>query len=87
MPAAYPYVWRDARYEDVRENRRVVSLAVVIPDSGLRHRGARSVGPGHRIAGGRDLLARLLAEFGELRAARRPTDDQWRARRARAGDP
>src|SRR5215208_340587 len=30
LDAGYPYVWVDARYEHVRENGRVVSMAVVV---------------------------------------------------------
>jgi putative transposase len=42
LDAEYPYVWLDARYEHVREDRRVQSMAVVIA-YGVRADGVREV--------------------------------------------
>jgi transposase-like protein len=42
LAAGYPYVWVDARYEHVRENGRVVSMAVVVA-YGVRTDGVREV--------------------------------------------
>ena len=42
LDAEYPYVWLDARYEHVRENGRVVSMAVVVA-YGVRADGVREV--------------------------------------------
>jgi len=42
LDGAYPYVWVDARYEHVRENGRVVSMAVVVA-YGVRADGVREV--------------------------------------------
>jgi putative transposase len=42
LDASYPYVWVDARYEHVRENGRVVSMAVVVA-YGVRADGVREV--------------------------------------------
>jgi transposase-like protein len=42
LEAAYPYVWIDARYEHVREDHRVQSMAVVIA-YGVRADGVREV--------------------------------------------
>lgn len=42
LDAAYPYLWLDARYEHVREDGRVLSMAVVIA-YGVRADGVREV--------------------------------------------
>src|SRR3954464_584063 len=42
LEAAYPYLWVDARYEHVREDHRVVSMAVIVA-YGVRADGAREV--------------------------------------------
>jgi putative transposase len=42
LDAAYPYVWVDARYEHVREDGRVVSMAVIVA-YGVRADGVREV--------------------------------------------
>ncbi len=42
LDAAYPYVWFDARYEHVREDNRVQSMAVVVA-YGVRSDGVREV--------------------------------------------
>lgn len=42
LDAAYPYLWVDARYEHVREDRRVLTMAVVIA-YGVRADGVREV--------------------------------------------
>ncbi len=42
LAAEYPYVWVDARYEHVREDNRVQSMAVVVAD-GVRADGVREV--------------------------------------------
>src|SRR4051794_16520676 len=42
LDAAYPYLWVDARYEHVREDGRVVSMAVVVA-YGVRADGVREV--------------------------------------------
>ena len=42
LEAEYPYVWLDARYEKVREDSRVQSMAVVVAD-GVRADGVRDV--------------------------------------------
>lgn len=42
LDAAYPYLWLDARYEKVREDHRVVSMATVVA-SGVRADGVRAV--------------------------------------------
>jgi len=42
LEAAYPYLWLDARYEKVREDHRVISMAVVVA-YGIRADGVREV--------------------------------------------
>jgi putative transposase len=42
LDAAYPYVWLDARYEHVREDNRVLSMAVIVA-YGVRDDGVREV--------------------------------------------
>jgi transposase-like protein len=42
LDAAYPYLWLDARYEKVREDHRVVSMATVVA-YGVRADGVREV--------------------------------------------
>jgi putative transposase len=42
LDAEYPYVWLDARYEKVREDGRVVSMAVIVA-YGVRADGVREV--------------------------------------------
>jgi Transposase, Mutator family len=42
LDAAYPYLWLDARYEHVREDGRVVSMAVIVA-YGVRADGVREV--------------------------------------------
>jgi putative transposase len=42
LDAVYPYLWLDARYERVREDHRVVSMAVIVAD-GVRADGVRDV--------------------------------------------
>src|SRR5918995_4412094 len=42
LEAAYPYLWVDARYEHVREDGRVVSMAVIVA-YGVRADGVREV--------------------------------------------
>src|SRR3712207_1243888 len=42
LDAAYPYLWLDARYEHVREEGRVVSMAVIVA-YGVRADGVREV--------------------------------------------
>lgn len=42
LDGVYPYVWLDARYEHVREDHRVQSMAVIIAD-GVRADGVREV--------------------------------------------
>src|SRR5919199_6851012 len=42
LDASYPYVWVDARYEHVREDGRVVSMAVIVA-YGVRADGVREV--------------------------------------------
>jgi putative transposase len=42
LDAEYPYVWFDARYEHIREDNRVQSMAVVVAD-GVRADGVREV--------------------------------------------
>src|SRR3954453_14528434 len=42
LDAAYPYLWVDARYEQVREDSRVVSMAVIVA-YGVRADGVREV--------------------------------------------
>jgi putative transposase len=42
LDAAYPYLWLDARYEHVREDGRVMSMAVIVA-YGVRADGVREV--------------------------------------------
>src|SRR5947209_17255112 len=42
LDAVYPYLWLDARYEKVREDHRVVSMAVIVA-YGVRADGVREV--------------------------------------------
>ena len=42
LDAAYPYLWLDARYEKVREDHRVLSMAVIVA-YGVRADGVREV--------------------------------------------
>jgi transposase-like protein len=42
LDAVYPYVWLDARYEHVREDNRVLSMAVIVA-YGVREDGVREV--------------------------------------------
>jgi len=42
LAAAYPYLWLDARYEKVRDDHRVVSMATVVA-YGVRADGVREV--------------------------------------------
>jgi transposase-like protein len=42
LDAAYPYVWLDARYEKVREDGRVISMAVIVAYA-VRADGVRAV--------------------------------------------
>jgi len=65
----WPYLWIDATYVKVRQNGRIVSVAVIV--GGQQRRKARGSRHGHRSVRGRDLLDCLPAQ------ARPP----WPARR------
>jgi putative transposase len=65
LDAEYPYLWLDARYEHVREDGRVVSMAVVVAD-GVRADGVREVlgidvGLSEDVALWREFLQGLVA--------------------------
>ena len=65
LDAAYPYIWVDARYEYVREDHRVQSMAVVIA-YGVRADGVREVlgldvGLSEDVVLWRDFLRGLVA--------------------------
>lgn len=65
LDAVYPYLWLDARYEHVREDRRVQSMAVVVA-YGVRADGVRdvlgvSVDRGEDVACWRAFLQDLVA--------------------------
>jgi putative transposase len=79
LEGEWPYIWRDATYVKARQDGRVVSVAV-IPGSGpgtavgVNGDGRRQVPgarPGDRRLAGRDLPARLPAQAGAARPARR----------------
>ena len=52
----WPYLWIDATYVKVRENGRIVSVAVDHRGRRQQRRPARGAGHGHRPLGGRDVL-------------------------------
>jgi putative transposase len=65
LNAAFPYIWVDARYEHVREDGRVVSMAVIVA-YGVREDGNREVlgidvGPSEDVAVWRAFLQDLVA--------------------------
>jgi putative transposase len=65
LDAEYPYLWVDARYEHVREDGRVVSMAVVVA-YGVRADGVREVlglevGLGEDVAFWREFFQGLVA--------------------------
>jgi transposase-like protein len=65
LDAEYPYLWLDARYEKVREDGRVLSMAVVVA-YGVRADGVREVlgidvGPSEDVALWRAFLQDLVA--------------------------
>jgi transposase-like protein len=83
LDAEYPYVWFDARYEHVREDNRVQSMAVVVA-YGVRAAGVREVlglDVGLSEDGG---VARVYAGPGRTRAAWGQTRHQRRPCRAQA---
>jgi transposase-like protein len=81
LDAEYPYVWVDARYEYVREDHRVQSMAVVIA-YGVRADGVREVlgleiGLSEDVILWREFLQSLVArcpgcQAGDQRCASRP---------------
>ncbi len=66
----WPYLWIDATYVKVRQNHRIVSVAVIVAvgvNTDGRRDGAWRDGtlwPRHRPVGGRDLLDRVPAQAG-----------------------
>ncbi len=80
LDAEYPYLWLDARYEKVREDGRVQSMAVVVA-YGVRADGVREVlgldiGPSEDVALWRAFLQGLVARG--LRGVRLVTSDAHR---------
>ena len=76
----WPYVWLDATYMKVRQNGRIISVAVIIA-VGVNSDGRREVlGIDSRRQRGRDLLDRLPAQPGTARLARRQAGDLGCAR-------
>jgi transposase-like protein len=80
LDAEYPYVWLDARYEHVREDGRVVSMAVV-GAHGVRADGVREVlgvdaGMSEDVVLWREFLQSLLARG--LRGVKLVTSDAHR---------
>jgi transposase-like protein len=64
LTGAYPYGWVDATYVKVRDQGRVVSMAVVLAIRGARHWGARRAGARRGVERGRRLLAAVPAQPG-----------------------
>jgi putative transposase len=65
LDSRYPYVWLDARYEYVREDHQVQSMAVVIAygvrDDGVREVLGLDIGPSEDVALWRAFLQSLVA--------------------------
>ena len=75
LEGEWPYLWLDATYLKVRENGRIVSVAVIIAVA-VNGDGRREVlGIAIGAVGGRDLLDRLPAHAGAARPARRQAGD------------
>ena len=71
----WPYLWIDATYLKVRQNGRIVSVAVIIA-VGVNSDGRREVlGHGYRPIGSRVLLDRVPAQAGSPRPARGQASD------------
>ena len=71
----WPYLWLDATYVKVRENGRIVSVAVIVAVARQQRRPARGAGHDDRRLRGRDLLDRVSALARPARPARRQAGD------------
>ena len=80
LDARYPYVWLDARYEHVREDHRVQTMAVIVAygvrDDGVREVLGVDIGPSEDVALWRAFLQGLVARG--LRGVRLVTSDAHR---------
>ena len=82
----WPYLWIDATYVKVRQNGRIVSVAVIVA-VGVNTDGRREVlGMDIGAVGGRALLDRLPAQARPPRPARRQARHLRRPRGAEGGD-
>jgi len=71
----WPYLWIDATYVKVRQNGRIVSVAVIVAVGGQQRRPARGAGPGRRPVRGRAVLDRLSAKARPAGLTRREAGD------------
>ncbi len=80
LDARYPYVWLDARYEHVREDHRVQTLAVIVAygvrDDGVREVLGVDIGPSEDVVLWRSFLQGLVGRG--LRGVRLVTSDAHR---------
>ncbi len=80
LDARYPYLWLDARYEHVREDHRVQTMAVIVAygvrDDGVREVLGVDIGPSEDVALWRAFLQGLVARG--LRGVRLVTSDAHR---------
>ena len=76
LDGEYPYLMLDATFQKVRENGRVVSMAVLIAVGVKANRRTRGAGRRGRTRRGLRVLARLLARPQGPRRHRRPAGDQ-----------
>ena len=75
----WPYLWIDATYVKVRQNGRIVSVAVIIA-VGVNSDGRREIlGHGYRSLGSRDVLDGVPAQARPSRLARREAGHLGRA--------
>jgi transposase-like protein len=78
LEGEWPYLWLDATYVKVRQNGRIVSVAVIVAVA-VNSDGRREVlGDGRRLRG-RDLLDRVSAHPRPARPARGQAGDLGRA--------
>jgi putative transposase len=77
LDARYPYLWLDARYEHVREDHRVQTMAVIVAygvrDDGVREVLGVDIGPSEDVVLWRGFLQGLVARG--LRGVRLVTSD------------
>ena len=80
LDARYPYLWLDARYEHVREDHRVQTMAVIVAygvrDDGVREVLGVDIGPSEDVVLWRAFLQGLVARG--LRGVRLVTSDAHR---------